>query len=423
MPAGADHGLPAWFTGNGCSGLLTADFFCYLERLKTKQPLLLPLIILSQFAGTSVWFAGNAILPDLQQQLQLDSHAISEITAAVQLGFITGTLFFAVLSVADRFSPSNVFFLSTILAAASNVLLVWIARDAAIVITLRFATGFFLAGIYPVGMKIAADWYEKGLGKALGFLVGALVLGTSFPHLLKVGELKLPWQDVLLFTSAFAFAGGLLVKIFVGDGPYRKPGSGFQPAALIHIFKAKKFRQAAFGYFGHMWELYTFWAFLPLLLQLYADKQQEVINVPLFSFLIIAAGSISCVLGGYWSQLAGSKRVATIALAGSCCCCLLVPFAMQAPLIFFVVFLFAWSWLVIADSPQLSALVAQSAPMENKGTALTFITSIGFFITVVSMFVFDKLLHLTSFSVYAFMILAIGPLLGVAALYNRRTAS
>src|SRR5215213_4155927 len=170
-----------------------------MMQVKDQRPsFLLPLIILSQFAGTSLWFAGNAILPDLQRQLQLDSHAISQITAAVQIGFITGTLFFAVFSIADRFSSSNVFFACTCLAAAANVLLVWLAKDALIVYLLRFATGFFLAGIYPVGMKIAADWFKQGLGKALGYLVGALVLGTAFPHLLKGGYLQLEWEKVLL---------------------------------------------------------------------------------------------------------------------------------------------------------------------------------------------------------------------------------
>lgn len=387
-----------------------------------QKPLLLPLIIVSQFAGTSVWFAGNAILPDIQKQLQLDSHAISQVTAAVQLGFIIGTLFFAVLSVADRFSPSNVFFISTILAAASNALLAWMATGATIVFALRFVTGFFLAGIYPVGMKIAADWYQQGLGKALGYLVGALVLGTSFPHMLKGAQFKLPWQQVLIFTSVFALFGGLLVKLFVGDGPHRKQGSRFHPKALLNIFKIKPFRQAAFGYFGHMWELYTFWAFLPVLLRLYAERNNYIVNIPLFSFIIIAAGSISSVAGGYLSQKTGSKQVAKLALFGSGCCCIIAPFAMNVSFVLFLLFLLIWSWLVIADSPQFSALVAQFAPVENKGTALTFITCIGFFITVVSMFVFDKLLHITSFSVYSFIILAIGPLLGVLSLINNKKA-
>ena len=383
--------------------------------MKHQQPaLLLPLIIVSQFAGTSLWFVGNAILPDLQRQLNLNSHAISQVTAAVQIGFITGTLFFAVFSIADRFSAPNVFFACTCFAAAANILLVWLAREVYMVYLLRFATGFFLAGIYPVGMKIAADWYEKGLGKALGYLVGALVLGTAFPHLLKAGYLNLPWQKVLLFTSVFAVVGGLLVKFFVGDGPYRKQGAEFHPKALVHVFRSKAFRSAAFGYFGHMWELYTFWAFLPVLLQLYAAKHNISVGISMLSFVIIAAGSASCVLGGYVSQTIGSARVAWYALLCSGVCCVLAPFMLLASLPVFIIFLVVWSLAVIADSPQFSALVAMNAPAQHKGTALTFVTSVGFFITVVSMFVFDQVLH--RINANAFIILAIGPLLGLISL-------
>ena len=142
---------------------------------------ILPLIVLSQFAGTSLWFVGNAILPDIQQQLNLGNSATGNITSAVQLGFITGTLVFAIFAIADRFSSSKVFFISSLLAAIANLCILWLAKDMWGLMIFRFITGFFLAGIYPVGMKIAADWYEKGLGEALGYLVGALVLVLPFP--------------------------------------------------------------------------------------------------------------------------------------------------------------------------------------------------------------------------------------------------
>jgi MFS family permease len=385
--------------------------------VNTHRPrLLLPLIIVSQFAGTSLWFAGNAVLPELTYLLSLNTHAISQITAAVQLGFITGTLVFAVFSIADRFSSTNVFFASTTFAAAANLALIWFAADAFTVFSLRFITGFFLAGIYPVGMKIAADWYEKGLGKALGYLVGALVLGTSFPHFLRVLNVSFFWQNVLIATSIFAFIGGVLMKLFIGDGPYRKQGAGFEPRALVNIFRSKPFRAAAFGYFGHMWELYTFWAFLPVLVGMYVNVQEVDFRERWIIFYVIAAGSISCVLGGYWAQRAGSKRVAWYSLLCSGICCIAAPFMMNAPEPVFLAFLFVWGLSVISDSPQFSTLVAQSAPLQHKGTALTFVTSIGFFITVVSMFVFDQLLHATSFSPYAFATLAIGPLIGLICL-------
>jgi MFS family permease len=388
--------------------------------MRSHNPVLLPIIILSQFAGTSLWFAGNAILPDLQQQLQLDSHAISRITSAVQLGFISGTLIFAVLSVSDRFSPSKVFLACSFLAASANMMVAWTVNTEWTLLVLRFTTGLFLAGIYPVGMKIAADWYREGLGKALGFLVGALVLGTSFPHLLKSAGIHLPWKQVLLCTSVFAMMGGLLVGIFIKDGPYRSKGAGFQPQALVHVFRSPSFKAASIAYFGHMWELYTFWAFLPLVLQWFKQQHQSSYNVSLLAFIIIASGSIGSALSGYWAGRAGSARVAWYALLCSGCCCLLLPFALQLPLALFIIFLLIWSLSAIADSPQLSTLVAQTAPAAHKGTALTFITCIGFSMTVISMFMFDYLLHLANFSTFTFMVLAFGPLAGLLALRKAR---
>ncbi|HYJ38020.1 MAG TPA: MFS transporter, partial [Chitinophagaceae bacterium] len=164
-----------------------------------RPPYIIVILILSQFAGTSLWFAGNAILPELYMTFHLDKHAVSNITAAVQFGFIAGTFVFAFLTIADQFRPSKVFFFSSLLAAAANFLVIYV-RDANLLFLFRFLTGFFLAGIYPVGMKIAADWYDKELGKALGYLVGALVLGTAFPHLLR-GDFSLHWKNVLIVTS------------------------------------------------------------------------------------------------------------------------------------------------------------------------------------------------------------------------------
>lgn len=384
-----------------------------------KRPFyILPLIIFSQFAGTSLWFAGNAILPDITTELNLQENALSNITSVVQLGFISGTLVFAILSIADRFHPSRVFFISSVLAALANASIVWMAKDFYTLLTLRFVTGFFLAGIYPVGMKIAADWYEKGLGEALGYLVGALVLGTAFPHLLKAGSYELPWKQVLYVTSAFASVGGLLMWLLVPAGPFRKRGTAFHPRALVHIFRSKKFTAAAGGYFGHMWELYTFWAFVPVLLTVHQQQTASHYSIPFWSFVIIGIGALSCVAGGYLSRTQGSAKVAFYALFISGVCCLLHPVflkTMSEPI--FLFFMTVWGIAVIADSPQFSALVAQTAPVENRGTALTFITCIGFAITIVSIqllgFLFNRF-H----SQLTFLLLVPGPVIGLNLLYR-----
>jgi len=252
------------------------------------------------------------------------------------------------------------------------------------------------------------------LGKALGFLLGALVLGTAFPHLLRNRDFKLPWESVLYFTSLFAIAGGLLMLLFVGDGPYRKKAEAFQWNAFAEIFRSKKWRQAAFGYFGHMWELYTFWGFVPVILALYAEKNNISLNIPLLSFLIIACGSISCVTGGYLSLKIGSAKVAAAALFISGICCFISPFIYQLPLFLFLFILFIWGLAVIPDSPQFSTLVANYAPEHLKGTALKIYNAIGFFISTISLVLIDRVFYSKGFFAQENTML----LLGAGALFG-----
>jgi MFS family permease len=374
--------------------------------------------VIAQFAGTSLWFTGNAILPELKSALHLSQYAVSQVTSAVMLGFVGGTLVFAFLALADRFSPVRLFFFSSLAGALFNVAILWLANDATLLFVLRFITGFCIAGIYPVGMKIAADWYEKGLGKALGFLLGALILGTAFPHLLKNRDFELPWRAVLIYTSVFAVAGGLMMLIFVGDGPFRKRSGRFQWKAFSTIFHSRKWRQAAFGYFGHMWELYTFWGFLPLILELYNQYNGVSLNIPLMSFLVISVGSVASVAGGYLSQRTGSALVATIALFVSGICCFLSPLFFSLPVWLFLFFLFAWGFTVCPDSPQFSTLVAQYAPQELRGTALTIYNSIGFSISTISLIAIDYVYHSKTLfgEKNTFLLLGLGAVFGLPSM-------
>ncbi|MEM1357654.1 MAG: MFS transporter, partial [Bacteroidota bacterium] len=193
----------------------------------------LPIIVLAQFCCTSVWFAGNAVMEELLSTYNLPASTLGHLTSAIQFGFICGTLVFAVLAVADRFSPSRVFLFSAFAAAGLNLSPLLSDNTAVTLLAGRFFTGFFLAGIYPVGMKIAADHFDRGLGKSLGFLVGALVLGTAFPHLLRGFGEVLPWRGVFLLTSAAATIGGIAIGCLVPDGPYRKQGGSPQFGAFF----------------------------------------------------------------------------------------------------------------------------------------------------------------------------------------------
>lgn len=388
-----------------------------------QTKLILPIIVISQFCCTSLWFAGNGVMNDLLITYNLSGSALGHLTSAIQFGFILGTLIFAILTIVDRFSPSKVFLTCAIIGALFNIGIIWDGNSLASILSMRFMTGFFLAGIYPVGMKIATDYYEKGLGKSLGFLVGALVVGTAFPHLAKEITGAFPWKYVLVLTSSFAAIGGLLMFAMVPDGPYRKSGNQINLSAFLDVFKNRKFRSAAFGYFGHMWELYAFWAFIPFMLKAYSIEHPETsFSIPILSFLIIGIGGLSCVISGYLAQSLGTKRIAFIALLLSCGCCLVSPwmFAIESENLF-ICFLLFWGMVVIADSPLLSTLVAHNASAEIKGTALTIVNCIGFSITIISI----QLLNVLQTSMdpkYIFTVLAIGPILGLMVLYEKKSS-
>ena len=383
---------------------------------------ILPVIVVSQFCGTSLWFSSNAILQDLIIHFSLPENTLAHITSAVQFGFITGTLLFAIFTIADRFSPSKVFLISAFIAAIFNLAIVWDHNSLTSILILRFLTGFFLAGIYPVGMKIAADYYNKGLGKSLGFLVGALVLGTAFPHILKGFTEQLPWKTIVVITSIIALLGGLLLALLVPDGPYRKKSATLDFSVIHSIFKNKKFKAAAFGYFGHMWELYAFWAFVPMIIAAYNTLHPEsTLNIAISSFIVIGIGAISCIIAGYVSLKKGTKKTATIALALSGVFCFMSPLLFEIPSqLLFMTLLAVWGMVVIADSPLFSTLVAQNADPVYKGTALTIVNCIGFAITIVSI---QLLLLLQAFinPSYLFLVLGIGPLFGLISIYRKRS--
>ncbi len=373
---------------------------------------ILAVIVFAQFAGTSLWFAGNAVIGELVAVFSLDQGAIAHCTSLVQLGFISGTLIYAFGNFADRFRPRTVFLTSAILAAIFNMLPVLILASAEVLYVSRLGVGFFLAGIYPVGMKIASDWYKEGLGVALGFLVGALVLGTAFPHLLKTLPAEWEWKTVLTFVSALSVLGAVLLFATVGEGPHRKKAPRFNPLALKQIFSIKAFRAAAAGYFGHMWELYAYWAFIPVILKIHASENGTIMSISMGSFLAIAMGSAGCVAGGYWSRKWSSAKVALFALAASCLCCLIFPLAFQWSPEWFFAYLAFWGFTVVMDSPQFSTLNARTAPREWIGSALTIATCIGFAITILSIQLLQNLLASYDIS-QIIWILALGPALGI----------
>jgi MFS family permease len=373
-------------------------------------------IVVSQFCGTSLWFATNAILPQLVRQSGWPATTLGYLTTGIQLGFIVGTFVFAALGISDKNSPSKVFLVSSILAGLSNLISVFFLDAFGVILTSRLLTGFFLAGVYPVGMKIASDWNKHGLGLWLGALVGALVLGTSFPHFLSQFPRFIRPELLITTVSLIAVVGGVLLFLCVPDGPFRKKGTRFNFSAVTNAFRVSPFRRAALGYFGHMWELYAMWAFVPLLINMHMTFHLWSFgSAPLVSFLVIGAGALGCIAGGFLSRQLGSEQVAKIMLFCSGACCCLSFFLLQEPPVVFLIFMLFWGFTIAGDSPQFSALVAVSCPAEIRGSAITMITCIGFFISIISIQLLNYLQEFTT-PQYLFLFLIPGPLFGLLAM-------
>ena len=377
----------------------------------------MPVIVMAQFFCTSVWFAGNAVLSDLVTENGLSENFLLYLISSVQIGFILGTLIFAISGITDRYSPSLIFFLSSVAAAAANLLLSANHIGSNEMLISRFFTGFFLSGIYPVGMKIAADHFENGLGKSLGFLVGGLVLGTAISHLIKSMSILLPWEFVLYASSALCLLGGLFMYLLVGDGPYRRPAGKLQFPDFRATFQIVPLRKAILGYWGHMWELYTFWTFVPMLIREKMILSSSAISH--LTFWVMATGALACAVFGLLSGKMKTTILAGAALLISGICCLAFPlFFLYVSNEIFIGYLLVWGFFVVADSPMFSSLVAMSAPANIRGTTLTFVNSMGFLITVISIQCAGYLLfHLPFIWVWPF--LALGPVVGISQFVMR----
>ena len=368
--------------------------------------------MLAQLAGTSPWFAVNAVMPELQRAHGYSEAAVGSLSSALQLGFITGTLLFALLALADRFSARRLFLISTFGAALCTLAAAAMAHSYTGLLLWRVATGFCLAGIYPVGMKIASQWFPRGLGTALGWLLGALVLGSASPYLLRALGASLPWQSVFIAVAVLAVLAGVAVVRLIPEPPARAGAAPLRLGALASLWRDARTRASVFGYFGHMWELYTVWVLMPLVL---ATRLQGAVAVSGWAFVALGAGALGCVVGGLLAPRFGSARVAGTQLATSGLCCLAAPWLLQAPLPVFLAWLVLWGITVAGDSPQFSALTAANAPREAVGSVLTLTNSIGFAISALSIELFVRL-SATQPLATLLPWLALGPLLGLIAL-------
>ncbi len=349
------------------------------KRLSIRTTL--AVIVVAELLGTSLWFSANAVADKLHAVWGLTPAQLGHLTSAVQFGFISGTLLVSLSGLADRFSASRIFAACAVLGAVANAAFA-LAGGFFAALMFRFITGLALAGVYPIGMKLVVSWAPNKAGAVLGWLVGMLVFGSGLPHFVRGMDLSATWQGVIYTSSALALVAAVLVW-WLGDGPYHGLARRLQWGAVLQSYRVPAFRAASFGYFGHMWELYAFWAVVPLFLAR-IEIGHDIHLIYLAAAAVFLAGGIGCIAGGSISHLWGSGRVAILALAGSAMCCLVYPWFAATSGTIVVILLIAWGFFVVADSPQFSALASGACPPERVGSALAFMNSVGFGISIVS---------------------------------------
>lgn len=367
----------------------------------------------------ATWFSTAAVLPQLREAWHLTSSSAAWLTIAVQLGFVAGAVASAWLGIADRFEPRMLIFAGAIGAALANLGLL-VAGDATTALPLRFATGVFLAAVYPSSLKAMSTWFRFRRGTALGVMVGALAVGSAMPHLVN-GLGGTGWRWVVIATSTMTIGGGLLAAIGFADGPFPFPTTSFDRRQLGRLIGDRSMRLATVGYFGHMWELYAMWAwFASFYLDSAADESAAAArNASLATFAVIAAGALGCWLGGVLGDRWGRIETTVLAMTISGSCAAVVGPLRHGPFWLLLGVSLIWGFWVVADSAQFSTIVTELADQSYVGTAVTLQLAAGFVLTVVTIWIVPLLRDGVGWG-WAFLVLVPGPVIGVVAMLRLR---
>jgi len=382
----------------------------------------LVLLAVTLVLSMTTWFSAAAVIPQLRAEWDLSSSSAAWLIIAVQLGFVFGALVSSLLNLSDVVLPRHVIFGGTLGAAIANGLLE-VAGGGGMGIALRFATGFFLAGVYPPALKLMSTWFRRERGMALGILLGAMVVGQATPHLIN-GLGGLDWHVVIYVTSALTIAGGLIAEFAVREGPFPFPRAAFDPSQAWRVFANQDVRLVAVSYCGHMWELFAMYAwFLLFFSEALASRGATAGSTPAYAtFAVIAIGGLGCwtagVLADRWSRI--KTTAAMMAVSGSCCVVIGLLFG-SPPWLLLLVGL-VWGFTVVADSAQFSVMVTELADQAYVGTALTVQLAVGFVLTVATIWLIPLLADAFGWR-WAFAFLAPGPTVGVLAMLRLRSVS